>query len=595
MHSGLEFSIKGLNFQYLHQSNKMVQLECPGEGCSAKFTRRHNLDRHFKKNHVGNVPVEKCFLCGQIFNTCEDLSKHFHQYHKPTRKFVLIESAFRKAIVNYRYTFPENTGLNFAQSQLDIKNLIKNTILVEAAKKTICKVSLIFTAQMSMMDISGDRITTAYIPFRSQAFNATASNSDSISRNISASFNKQAEALDNFINSGSNWHFDRAFVFNIEISSLRPIVTGEDFSEDNVNITTVKNSNELFNPIDTKNKCFLYCVAQELYGGKISNANSKKPIKNTLKKFVKRFNTTGIQFPITNKGIEKFCKLNPNLDLKINILYRKTNGEIFPLEFGLGGGSKVVNLLMVQRQNSESSAVNHFLLIKNVDKFLRKTYLDQKNKKQYQNAHFCLNCLNHFYSKERLLEHQKLCSLNKPRVETIPEDCEIKFKNFENIQNLDYIAYLDFECVLPSVREVCKVCDKIKCACDGSYTDVLSKQKAIGYSFVILNKDEIIHEKSYYGEKANEHFINHILDEENRWIKNILSVSKPMVFTAENQQSFNDANNCYLCDTYFDADVVKCRDHSHQTSHYLGAACQSCNLRRQRPKRLKIFAHNGSR
>ena len=86
--------------------SKMVQLECPGEGCSAKFTRKFNLNRHYKKYHVGNAPVEKCFLCGQIFNSVEDLSKHFRRYHKPTRKFVLIESAFKKTIVNLRYIFP---------------------------------------------------------------------------------------------------------------------------------------------------------------------------------------------------------------------------------------------------------------------------------------------------------------------------------------------------------------------------------------------------------------------------------------------------------------------------------------------------------
>ena len=55
------------------------------------------------------------------------------------------------------------------------------------------------------------------------------------------------------------------------------------------------------------------------------------------------------------------------------------------------------------------------------------------------------------------------------------------------------------------------------------------------------------------------------------------------------------STNCYMCSTYFDSNVVKCRDHSHQTSKYLGAACQSCNLRRHRPTKLKIFAHNGSR
>ena len=567
---------------------------CSADGCGAKFTRKFNLTRHFNKYHTGNLPVEKCFLCGQIFKNCEDLSEHFKRAHKPTRKFVLVDSAFRKALTNYRYTFPDNSELNFSQSQLRIKDLIQNTIRYEAAKKTICKVSLIFTAQMSMLDFSGDKVNTSYIPFRSPAFNASASNYNTISRNITHSFNQQAEALDNFINSGSNWHFDRPFIFNIEISCLRPIVSGESF-DDNINISAIKNNAELFNPIKTKNKCFLYCIAYALYGSNYK-PKSKKSLNSFLKKYVKKFNTKGISFPITIKHIGKFIKNNPTLNLKLNILYQKTNGEVFPMEFGLGKGNKIVNLLMIQRKNDDVSAVNHFLLIKNVNNFLRKTYKDNKNKKQYQNAHFCLNCLNHFYTKAKLVEHQKLCSLNKPRVEKIPEKCDIKFKNFENTQPLEYIAYLDFECVLPSVKDVCAVCNKLKCACDASYTDVLTKQKAIGYSFVILNDEsDIIHEKSYYGEKANEHFIGHLLEEETRWIKNLLSTSNPMVMSNEEENNFLQSKNCYMCNTYFSPNVVKCRDHSHQTSKYLGAACQSCNLRRQRPKKLKIFAHNGSR
>ena len=571
----------------------MVQLECPGEGCSAKFTRKFNLNRHYKKYHVGNAPVEKCFLCGQIFNSVEDLSKHFRRYHKPTRKFVLIESAFKKTIVNFRYIFPDNAELNFHQSQISIKNLISNTILIEAAKKTICKVALVFVAQMSMMDLSGEKIQTGNIPFRAPAFNATASNKGNITKNIIRSFNHQAEALDNFINCGSNWHFDRALTFNIEISALRPIVSGGD--GENLNVTTIKNNKELFNPTGTKKHCFLYCIAQALYGHVEKKSKSKKTAKLFLKPFVRKFNVSGIQFPISVKGVEKFARINPKLDLRVNILYQKTNGDVFPFEFGLGKGSKVVNLLMVQKKSSDESAVNHFLLIQNVNKFLRKTYLDQKNKKNYQNAHFCLNCLNHFYSNARLLEHQKLCSLNKPRIEQIPENCEIKFKNFENTQPIEYVGYMDFECILPSVKDVCKVCEKIKCVCDASYTDILTKQKAIGYSFVILKGDKIIHETSYYGHRANENFISHLLEEEQRWIKNALSVSKPMVLRGVEQQIFDEATNCYMCDTFFDKNIVKCRDHSHQTSKFLGAACQSCNLRRQRPKKLKIFAHNGSR
>ena len=567
----------------------MCALKCLEPTCEAKFTREFNLKRHFQKYHSGSQPVEKCFICGQIFNSCEELKIHLMKYHKPTRKFILVESAFKKAIVTLRYTFPE-TDLNFVQSQLGIKDLIKTTIINEAAKRTICKVSLIFVAQMSMIDHSGEKVTTCHIPFRSMCFNATASNNNNLSKNISKSFNQQAENLENFINNGSNWHFDRAFVFNIEISSLRPIVSGEDFDGE-ININKIKNSKELYNPKETGGECFLYCVARALIGGMKNLTNVK------LKREIKKFNVKNIEFPISIKGVTKFVKQNPQLDIKINILLQKTNGEVFPYEFGLGHGSKSINLLMLQRKDSDESSVNHFLLILKVNNFLRKAYFDQNNKKQYQKAHFCLNCLNYFYTEVKLAEHLELCSLNKPRLERIPENTEIKFKNFENTQKLDYIGFLDFECALPNVQDICKVCDKIKCSCDASYTDIVSKQKAIGYSFIIMDgNSQIIHEKSHYGNNAAENFIEHLLEEENRWIKNVLSESHPIEITRDEQIEFDKTTNCYMCDASFlDNNVVKCRDHSHRTSKYLGAACQSCNLRRRRPKKLKIFAHNGSR
>jgi hypothetical protein len=120
------------------------------------------------------------------------------KYHKPTRKFIVVESAFKKAIVTLCYTFPE-TDLNFAQLQLGIKDLIKTAIINEAAKRTIYKVSLIFVAQMSMIDHSDEKVTCCHIPFISGCFNATTSNNSNLSNNISKSFNQQAENLENLL------------------------------------------------------------------------------------------------------------------------------------------------------------------------------------------------------------------------------------------------------------------------------------------------------------------------------------------------------------------------------------------------------------
>jgi len=68
-----------------------------------------------------------------------------------------------------------------------------------------------------------------------------------------------------------------------------------------------------------------------------------------------------------------------------------------------------------------------------------------------------------------------------------------------------------------------------------------------------------------------------------------------MTYTSEDKDNFELATNCYLCGASFKDDVLKCRDHSHLNSKYLGAACVPCNLRRKRSATLKIFIHNGSR
>jgi len=263
----------------------------------------------------------------------------------------------------------------------------------------------------------------------------------------------------------------------------------------------------------------------------------------------------------------------------------------------LGNGSKVMNLLMVQNQIKEDQAVNHFLLIKDVNKYLRVVYT-KNEKKSYQKTFFCLNCLNGFSSNKVLFEHERICMMNKPRKEIMPANDKTKifFKNYEKQHELEYIAFLDFECVLPPEKNACELCSSLKCKCDASFTDILSRQEPIGFSFVVLGpSDKIFHQETFIGEKAGEEFINHLLIEENKWIKNLLSTNKAMTMKPIDYLTFNQATHCYICESEFNAENYKCRDHNHISGDYIGAACNRCNLRRRKPSTLKIFVHNGSR
>lgn len=565
------------------------RLNCPSLNCTAIFSRQYNLNRHFERFHLNQDIVEKCLLCGQLFDNCKDLQKHYSRYHKPSKKFYEKASAFRKQLIVFRYNFSEN-DIDFKLAQKKIHNDIKKTILAEAAIKTVVKVNLIYICSMSMLDHVGDKISTTFIPFRAPAFVANAMSKQNISKNIQTSFLIQENEMEEFCNTGSNWVFEHAAAFDIEIAALRPILTGQTNieKENKANLSNFKNSKFLFNPNNTDYKCFLYCI--------------KFFLQNTMSDdtFFASLNMKGISFPISILNIKKFLKQNEFLNLKINILYQNLDCEIFPLEFGLGSGEKTLSLLMIERcKKSEQTSYNHFLLILNVSKFLRFQYRNEKNKKlSYKKSVFCLNCLNPFSSLEILKKHENICCLNKPRKEIMPTDEQkvITFKNFKNSHPVEFIAYLDFECVLIPNQNMCQECTHTRCKCDRSFTETVNNQEPIAYSFVILDTNNtIIHEKTHSGENATTHFVNHILEQEKRWLKNLFSQEIQIQMSSKEEAFFRAEDKCYMCDTPFSDKVIKCRDHCHFSGKFLGAACQKCNLERKKPIDLKIFIHNGSR
>jgi hypothetical protein len=497
----------------------------------------------------------------------------------------------------------------------EIMTLVQN----EASKKILIKVGLIIVCEMNMLDPVGERMTTSMIPFRSSSFLVNGYNTVGLKRNILKSFSMQENDMEEFCNCGSNWVFHRAVSFDVEIAAMKPILVGQDSdSGDNTdaeiltddedqdqsptksefydtrdarkfNTRNIKNNKFLYNPSNYDEKCFLYCVLKHL--------KSTHPLKKyrgwSFKRFEKSLNTNGISFPISIPQIEKFCKQNEHLKLKINIILLNTKNHVFPLEYGLGRQKtkNVMNLLLIQRQTDENSINNHFLLITNLHKFLRKTYHDGS----YEKSFTCVNCLNGFSSLKILEKHESTCCLHKPRTEITSQESVMAFKNYQNQHPLEYIAFLDFECVLPKTAKRCQECTHLRCKCDRSYTESIAEQHPITYSFVILdNNGQIIHQKTHSEENAADHLVNHLLEEEQSWINNLFNSYIEMALTKKDWNLYNETNECYMCKIPFE-NAVKCRDHCHFTGKFLGASCQPCNLRRRKPRKLNIFLHNGSK
>lgn len=561
---------------------------CTFNDCGRSFKRQYEFKKHYKDFHInGPRIVEKCFLCGQIFNNCNEIQEHYVLVHKPSKQFIVKESAFRKNLITYRYNFSEHEK-DFNLSQTTTEKIIYRQILTEVGKRVMCKISLIFIAEMHMTDHEGEKISRASIPFRSPSFLSSAAFPRNIRKNIRKCFQHQRNSLEDFMRNGSNWEYGRSLAFDIEIATLKPIRGG---NSKYLNIQKFTNKTFLYNPPNKNNKCLLYCFAYfTLFGNNYTHKITKKE-EQKIKKITKQFNTEDINFPSSIEDVKKFLKKNSELNLKVNILFRDSQSVIFPLEFGVSNGKQTCNLLLI-----ETNKGGHFLAIRNADKYLRKEYQSKTGRKSYQKAFFCLHCLNYFYSAQLRDKHLQLCCMNQARKEVFPDDKFVYFKNTERKHMLDFIAFLDFECILPNQRKKCEECRSLKCKCDNSFTEIVNDQLPITYSFLVLGPEEkILHEHTYSGNNAHVNFIEHLLNEEQKWIKPLLESKINLVMTNSDQNDFNKQQKCYLCDKNFTNNALKCRDHCHVTAKYLGAACQECNLRRRQQTKLKIFIHNCSR
>jgi uncharacterized C2H2 Zn-finger protein len=300
--------------------------------CNATFSRKFDLQNHLNHAHGGNK-IEKCLLCGQIFNTKDAMDQHYRKYHKSKRQFIVKESAFNRKFITHRYTFLESNE-DFEQSQNNLRKLIERKIISETADKFLTKISLIFFVEMVMIDHQGEKISRATIPFRSPSFFANSQMTSSNESNIRKSFMHQRNSFEQFMRNGSNWQYQRALAFDVEIAALKPIRVGSGVDKsktselDNKKNPDLKNNRWLYNPRNNDQKCFLYCIAYFLLFGLVVNKSLTLTEKKCLKQFTYNFNVKKINFPISLDDIRKFLKQNSNLDLKLNVLYRNQKKNI---------------------------------------------------------------------------------------------------------------------------------------------------------------------------------------------------------------------------------------------------------------------------
>ncbi|KAL9964574.1 hypothetical protein ACROYT_G028231 [Oculina patagonica] len=318
------------------------------------------------------------------------------------------------------------------------------------------------------------------------------------------------------------------------------------------------------------NECFRWCHIRHL------NPQDKYPqrIKKSDKAYVEKLNYDGINFPV---NIKQFNKIEKQNEININV-FGYEDKKPYPIFISKEKYDNQMNLLLITENENK-----HYILIKDFNKFM---YNQTKHKEK---KYFCMHCLQCFSSERVLNDHKDNCiQVNGTQAVKMPDKDNniLKFNNFHKQQQVPFTIYADFEAITEKISG-CKPND------DKSFTEAYQKHKDCGYGYKVVccyNDKYSKPVQIYRGEKAVYKFMEAMLDEV-KYCKTTMRkfFKKPLKMTQDDEDAFQKANGCHICDKKYTDEDIRVRDHCHITGKYRGSAHQDCNLKlRIEPDKIKI-------
>ena len=476
---------------------------------------------------------------------------------------------YKTAIKGYFKTFRVN-GINGMDEKTFMNNVKPRVINLIKSKGSI-KVKLILTVRFTKENLTTGNIDINICYFASKVEIVT--EATDLSELFDNMTDKIFESIQNFNNRGSGWQFDRVEHLDININPYNPLSASSyiplpgKLAEKNA-IINVQNEND--------NECFKWAVTSAVFPAKEHGERLSKQMRKDSKKF----DWTGIEFPVSEEFVDKFEKQNP---YAINVFgYEKV---VYPLRISKKKDEQVINLLLIANEET-----NHFCWIKNMSRLI---YGDVS--KHHGKRHFCYRCLNSFPSVKSLDKHTEYCQNNEEVKIEMPFLENIQFKNFYKKRRVPFVVYADFECFTEKI-DTCQPEE------GKSFTNQYQKHSPSGFSYLIkCFDDNLFYPKLvHYTAKSPDEDIPQLfvesLEKDIKEIYNRFKIPKKMVMTQKDKIDFRRATHCHICEEELkdtdDENYRVVRDHCHLTGKFRGAAHNMCNLKFRLPKFYPVIFHN---
>ena len=337
----------------------------------------------------------------------------------------------------------------------------------------------------------------------------------------------------------------------------------------------------LINLQNDDNECFRWCHVRHI------NPIENNPQRITQKdrKIAQTLDYTGVTFPVTIKDMGHIEKQN-----KINInayLYNEDGKYVKPLRNSETEYQDTLNVLLIERE-TEKEYKQHYVYIKDFNR-LNYNVNKHKNKK-----HFCLRCLQPFYSEDDLEAHKEDCLIinGTQRIEMPQPGSKVQFHNYQNRLPVPFVIYADFEALTRKIDSCSPQGDK-------SYTQAYQKHEACGFGYkVVCHYDQKYSKPAViYRGKNTVPKLYQNLTEEVKYCQEVIkeNFQKPLIMFKKDEEDFQKAKKCWICQKRYKANENPVRDHCHITGKYRGSAHNTCNLRLQISSekiKIPVIFHN---
>ena len=259
------------------------------------------------------------------------------------------------------------------------------------------QVTLHVTFKKKKIEYRDDGQAEEVFEYKDAYFNSTAFTILNVYQIIEA-LDKAAEEINNkiafWLSEGSGWIIVEIRSHYVNIVKYLPlrgnsyIPSPEELRNSMMGLINLKN-------ID--NECFKWCHNRHLNPRKVHPERITKSDRES----VKELDYTGITFPVTINQINRIEKQNK---ININLFgYDTVKKSIYPIEISKESYDDHLDLLYIEGKNNLGEETTHYIYMKDFNRLMF-TFTKHKGKK-----HFCMRCLQCFYSNESLAKHRVYC------------------------------------------------------------------------------------------------------------------------------------------------------------------------------------------